>query len=96
MPRPVDSNGLKVVKLKPDLKFRGYTFFEQVLSSAIYQALNFLKTHKKFYEDISISEGLSSKKMINFSGIDKHQDVAENIYKKLFQMKQNMVQLRIH
>ena len=34
--------------------------------------------------------------MTNFSETDEHQDVAENIHKKLFQMKQNMVNLRIH
>ena len=42
--------------------------------------------------DISISEGVSSKK-INFSGTDEHEDVGESIHKrKLFQMKQNMAQ----
>ena len=52
--------------------------------------------NKKFYEDISISEGLSRKEIINFSNIDEHWDAAESIHKKLFQMKQNMIQLRIH
>ena len=47
------------------------------------QALNYLKTHNKFYEDISISESLSSKEMINFSVIDKHQDVTESIHTKV-------------
>ena len=47
------------------------------------QALNYLKTHNKFYEDISISESLSSKEMINFSVIDKHQDVTESIHTKI-------------
>ena len=82
MPRPADSNGLIVVRLKRDLKYRGCVYFEPVRPSVIYQALNYLKTHTKFYEDISISEGFSSKGMINFSGIDKHQDVTESIYKK--------------
>ena len=49
----------------------------------------------KFYEDISISEGLSRKELISFSNIDER-DVVESIHKKLFQMKQNMIQLRIH
>ena len=29
MPRPADSNGLIMVKLKRDLKYRGYVFFEK-------------------------------------------------------------------
>ena len=32
--------------------------------------------------------------MINFSGIDKYQDVTESVYS--IQMKQDMVQLSIH
>ena len=32
--------------------------------------------------------------MINFSGIDKYQDVKESVYS--IQMKQDMVQLSIH
>ena len=66
-----------------DLKFRGYVYFTPVRPNVIYQAINYLKTQNKFYEDISISEGLSSKEMRNFSGIDKHQDVNETIYAKV-------------
>ena len=52
-----------------------------------YQAVNYLKTRNKFYEDIFISEGLSSKKMIIFSGIDEHEDVTESIHKKIISNK---------
>ena len=41
--RYADSNGLIVVKLKQDLKYRGYVYFEPVCSNVIYQALNYLK-----------------------------------------------------
>ena len=58
--------------------------FRPVCPNVIYQALNYLKTRNKFYEDISISEGLSSQEMINFSGIDKHQDVTESIHLKSY------------
>ena len=44
LPRPADSNGLIVVKLKWDLKYRGYVYFEPVRPSVIYQALNYLRT----------------------------------------------------
>ena len=53
--RPADSNGLIVVKSKRDLKYRGCVYFESVRPNVIYQALNYLKTHNKFYKDISIS-----------------------------------------
>ena len=83
LPRPADSNGLIVVKSKRDLKYRGYVYFEPICPNVICQALNYLKTHNKFYEDISISEGLSGEEMINFSGIDKHQDATESIHTKV-------------
>ena len=82
LPRPADSNGLIVVKLKRDLKYRGYLYFEPVCPNVIYEPLHYLKTHNKFYENISVSKGLSSKEMINFSSIDEHQDIAESIHKK--------------
>ena len=66
LPRPPDSNGLIVVKLKRELKDRGYVYFETVRPNVIYQVLNYLKTHNKFYNDISISVGLSSKKNDEF------------------------------
>ena len=43
------------------------------------------KNTNKFYEDIS--EGLSIKEMINFSGIDKHQDVTESIHLKVISIE---------
>ena len=57
-------------------------YFEPVRPNVIYQLLNYLETGNKFYEDISISEGLSSKDIINTSETDEHEDVAESIYKK--------------
>ena len=74
------SNGLIVVKLKQDLQYRCYVYFEPVLQNVIYLTVYYLKTHNKLYEDVFISEGLRSKEMINFSGIDEHQDVANMVY----------------
>ena len=45
-------NVLIVVKL--DLKYSGYVYFEPVRPNVIFQALNYLRTYNKFYEDISI------------------------------------------
>ena len=56
LPRPADSNGFIAVKLRQDVKYRGYVYFESVRPNIIYQTLYYLKTHNKFYEDIFISE----------------------------------------
>ena len=69
LPRPVVSNGLIVVKLKRDLKYRGHVYFEPVRAHIIYQALIYLKLHNKYYKDISIAKGLSSEDMFKFSDI---------------------------
>ena len=43
LPRLADSNGFIVAKLKRDLKYRGYVYFEPVCPNVIYRAVNYLK-----------------------------------------------------
>ena len=69
LPRLAVSNGLVVVKLKRDLKYRGHVYFEPVRPHIIYQALIYLKSHTKLYEDISIPKALSSEDKFKFSDI---------------------------
>ena len=65
--RPSVSIGLIVVKLKRDLKYMGHVYFGLVRPHVIYQALIYLKSHNKFYEDILIAKGLLSEDMLKFS-----------------------------
>ena len=65
LPRPINNNGLVLVKRKRHLRYRGYVYFERVLPSAIYEALNYLKRKNKFYKDISTSYGLNSQEILN-------------------------------
>ena len=67
LPRPSVSNGLIVVKLKRDLKYKGHVYFEPICAHVIYQTLTYLKSHNKFYEDVSIAKGLSSEDKLKFS-----------------------------
>ena len=69
LPRPINNNGLVLVKLKRHLRYRGYVCFEPVRPSAIYEALNYLKRKNKFYKDISIYYGLNSQEILNLSDI---------------------------
>ena len=64
--RPEVSNGLILVKLKRDLKYRGHVYLEPVRSHVIYQALTYLKSHNKFYEDISVTKAPSGEDMLIF------------------------------
>ena len=79
LPRPAVSNGLILVKLKCDLKHKGHEYFEPVCLYTIYQALTYLKSHNKFYEDISITKGLSKEDMLNFSDINQNQEETESV-----------------
>ena len=66
LPRLPVSNELILVKLKRDLKYRGHVYFEPVCQHIIYQALTYLKSHNKFYEDISVTKAPSGEDMLIF------------------------------
>ena len=53
LPRPAYSNGLIDVKLKGDLKYRVYVYFEPVLTNGIYQSLNYLKMRIFSFQRVS-------------------------------------------
>ena len=66
-----------MAKLKRDLKYRSHVYFESVLPHIVYQALTYLKPYNKFFEDISITKGLSSEDIINFFDIVEVQGQSE-------------------
>ena len=100
--RPAVFSGLVVVKLKQDLKYRGHLCFEPVHSHIIYQALAYLKSHNKFYKDISVANKLED---FRFSDIAKIQGQNKNVTEKIvfnrnemkieITVRQNMLQLKI-
>ena len=55
--------------MKRHLRYRGHVYFESVRPDSIYAALNYLKNNNKFYEDISISYGLSSSEILNVADV---------------------------
>ena len=55
LPRPSDSNGLIIVKLKRKLEYRGHVYFEAVRPNIIDRLLQYLKLHNSFYADIDIN-----------------------------------------
>ena len=67
LPRPVNNNGLVLVKLKRHLRYRGYVYVELVRLSATYEALNYPKRKNKFYKNASISYGLNCQEILNLS-----------------------------
>lgn len=63
LPRPANSNGRFVLKLKRGFKYRGQAYFKPVHSHAIYQLPNYKKTLNSFYicnqEDVKSNEILT-------------------------------------
>ena len=55
LPRPADSNGKIVVKLKRKNEFRGHVLFESVRPRIIKSFLNYLKLNNYLYRDIEIA-----------------------------------------
>ena len=66
LPRPADSNGPILIKLKRHLNYRGHVIFEPVRPTAVYEAIRFLKDHHNFYSDVLFNEDLSNDEMIKF------------------------------
>ena len=54
LPRPADSNGLLLGKLKSKLKYKDYVEFEAVRSALVLQFLEFLKSHNQRLRSIQI------------------------------------------
>ena len=44
-------------------------YIERVCPHIVYEALTYMKSYNKFYEDIYIAKGFSSKEMFRFSDI---------------------------
>ena len=65
--------------MKRDLKYSDHVYFESVCPHIIYQALIYLKSHIKFYEDISITKSLSSEDMLIFFDINENQEETESV-----------------
>ena len=79
LPRPVNNNGLIIVKLKHHLRYRGHVYFEHVRPESIYAALNYLKHKNKFDEDISASYDLSSTEILNVTDVSfAHEQTCNN------------------
>ena len=55
LPRPVDSSGLVITKLKRKVEYRSHVFLEPVRSVFVERFLNFLKSNNSLYSDIEIS-----------------------------------------
>ena len=83
LPSSSVSNGLIVIKLKLDFKYRGHVYFEPASPHIICKAQTYLKSHNKFYRDIAIANGLLSEDMFTFSSIVENQGQSKSVAGKI-------------
>ena len=55
LPRGADSNGITIVKLKRQLKYKGHYICEPVRPDIMCETLNYLKANNHLYSDIKIN-----------------------------------------
>ena len=55
LPRPADSNGLVIAKLKKKLEYRSYSLFEPVRPEFVRNFLNYLKYNNNLYKSTDIN-----------------------------------------
>ena len=78
-----------MVKLKRYLKYRYHIYVESARPYIVYQALTFLKSRNKCYEDISVTKCLSGEDMLNFSDINENQKETESVISNGKEMNTN-------
>ena len=57
LPRPADSNGLVIIKLKCKLEYHGHVLFGPVTPVFLKSILNYLKNNNHWYQDVVINTG---------------------------------------
>ena len=55
LPRPPDSSGIIMLKLKRKLQFRGHVYFQAVRPEVVLHALQWLQRNNEVYQDVSIN-----------------------------------------
>ena len=55
LPRPPDSSGIIMLKLKRKLQFRGHVYFQAVRPEVVLHALQWLKRNNELYENVAIN-----------------------------------------
>ena len=55
LPRPPDSSGIIMLKLKRKLQFRGHANFQVVRPEVVLHALQWLQQNNELYENVAIN-----------------------------------------
>ena len=92
LPRPVDSNGLSIVKLKRKLEYKGHVVFEAVRPDVVIQFLEFLRSHNDLYSDIEINPANIP---VDILGLQRFKTVEDTIYSELLKCLDEPIEVQL-
>ena len=92
LPRPTDSNGLIIVKLKRIIQYKGHVVFEAVGPDVVIQCLEFLRSHSDLFSDIEIN-------LVNIPvdilGLQRFKTEEYTIYSKLLKCLDEPIEVQL-
>ena len=77
LPRPADSNGLVIVKLKRKIEYRGHVLFESVRPEFVYSFLSYLKHNNHLYNSIDINLNNIPQSMLQFDNSETEMSLGD-------------------
>ena len=77
LPRPPDSSGIIMLKLKRKLQFRGHVYFEVVRPEVVLHALQWLQRNNELYQNVSINLQNIDRELSSLC--DREQEIASGI-----------------
>ena len=92
LPRPTDSDGLIIVKLKRKLDCKGHAVFEAVRPDVVIQILGFLRSHNDLYSNIEIN---SANIPVNILRSQRFKTEEDTIYSKLLKCLDEPVEVEL-
>ena len=92
LPRPTDSNGLIIVKLKCELEYKGHAVFEAVRPDVVIQFLKFLRSHNDLYSHIKINSASIPVDILDLQCFKTEEDT---IYSRLLKCLDEPVELQL-
>ena len=92
LPRPADSNGLIIVKLKRKLEYKGHALFQAVRPDIVIQFLEFLRSQIDLYSDIEINPANIP---VDILGLQRFKTVEDTIYSELLKCLDEPIEVQL-
>ena len=92
LPRPSDSNGLIIAKLKRKLEYKSHVVFEAVRPDVVIQFLQFLRSHNDLYSDIEINPAKIPLDILDFQSFKTGE---HTLYPKLLKCLDELIEVQL-